>query len=208
MHPNPSFRDTPTETALEFVREMGFGMLTLNGATEPLVSHVPFVIDGDTVDLHLVRSNPIARLVKGPTSAKIVVSGPHSYVSPDWYGADDQVPTWNYVAIHLIGTITPLPSGDLGPLLARLSDKFETRLTPKPVWKADKMSEDALAKMMRMIQPFRFRITDVHSTYKLNQNKPDTMRSAAADKVAVDGIGSEIGQLARMMKCKTPEDPT
>ena len=130
MHPNPAFRSTDTITALSFASSLGFGTLAVNGDDGPLLSHIPFVIDGNSANLHLVRSNPIARLVKKPTKAKIAVTGPHSYVSPDWYGIEDQVPTWNYVSVHLIGSLIPLPGEQLGEILDELSDEFETRLFP------------------------------------------------------------------------------
>ena len=42
-------------------------------------------------ELHLARSNPIAR-ASLPTPALIAVSGPDAYISPDWYGPHEQVP--------------------------------------------------------------------------------------------------------------------
>lgn len=199
MHPNPAFRGTDTITALSFASSIGFGTLAVNGEDHPLLSHIPFVIDGDSATLHLVRSNPIARLAQGPVKAKLAIVGPHSYVSPDWYGAEDQVPTWNYAAVHLIGTLCPMASGGSADVLEDLSDEFETRLLPKPVWKATKMDPEALGRMMRMIQPFRLDIDDVQSTFKLGQNKPDAMRQAAASQLAKHGIGSEVETLAAMM---------
>ena len=181
-------------------------MLAVNGDDGPMMSHVPFVVEGSTARLHLVRSNPIARATKHPVQAKIAISGPHSYVSPDWYGLENQVPTWNYVAVHLVGDLVPATSDELSETLDLLSKEFETRLLPKPVWTANKMNPEALSKMMRMIQPFRFEITDIQSTYKLNQNKPDAVRLAAAAKISTDGIGSEAGQLSTLMKPIHPED--
>lgn len=202
MHPNPAYRDTPTLENLAFARERGFGVLAVNGAAAPTLSHIPFLIseDGSSVDLHLVRSNPISRMLKDEMPASIAVSGPDSYISPDWYGIEDQVPTWNYVAVHLNGTLAPLPDAELPDLLERLSVFFEEQLTPKPVWYQSKVDPDALSRMMRMIRPFRFTITDVHGTWKLNQNKPDAVRLAAADHVAAYGIGSEPRILAAMMQ--------
>jgi transcriptional regulator len=74
-----------------------------------MISHVPFVLNanGTEAELHLVRSNPIARAVTGPTQAVLAVTGPDGYVSPDWYDTPDQVPTWNYVAVHLRGHSAP-----------------------------------------------------------------------------------------------------
>lgn len=206
MHPNPIFRETDTITALTLASEIGFGTLSINGPETPLMAHVPFVIDGNCALLHLVRSNPIARAINSTTPAKIAVTGPHSYISPDWYGIEDQVPTWNYVAVHLEGVLSPLPANDLPHILEDLSEEFETRLLPKPVWKADKMDPVALQKMMRMILPYRFEITDVQSTFKLNQNKPDDVRLSAAEHLRDHGIGSETQRLANMMKTYSPKD--
>ena len=207
MPPNPIFRKTDTITALSYASEVGFGALTVNGDDWPLIAHVPFVIDGNAAKLHLVRSNPIARVAKDETPAKIIVNGPHSYVSPDWYNLENQVPTWNYVSVHLIGRLIPIPQENLLGLLEDLSEEFETRLLPKPVWRSDKMDESELEKMTRMIQPFRFEVDDVHSTYKLNQNKPNLARQAAAESIASHGIGSEVGELAKMMKSTKSEVP-
>lgn len=205
MHPNPAFRGTETADNIAYARERGFGVLAVNGADAPMMSHIPFLLskDGATADLHLVRSNPISRSLKEATPARIAVSGPDSYISPDWYRLDDQVPTWNYVAVHLTGTLTPLPDADLPDLLDRLSHFFEERLLPKPIWSQSKMKPEALAKMMRMIRPFRLTVTDVQGTWKFGQNKPDTARLSAADHVAAYGIGSETRLLAAMMQTPT-----
>lgn len=199
MHPNPLYRSNDEQTCLDFARDRGFGALAVNGGAGPLVAHVPFVLtpDGQGALLHLVRSNPIVRAPEG--AAVIAVTGPDGYVSPDWYGIDDQVPTWNYVAVHLRGCLERLPDAALPGLLRALSDTFETRLTPKPVWTMDKMSDGAAARMMRQIVPFRLSIEDVQGTWKLNQNKPDTARAGVAQALP-GGIGSDLDALARLMK--------
>ena len=188
MHPNPLFRGRPDDQNLAFAREAGFGTLVVNGAPYPLIAHIPFVpIDGG-VEFHLVRSNPVARAV--PVAATLSVLGPDGYISPDWYGMDDQVPTWNYLAVHLRGRIEP--AEDLRAHLDRLSAHFESRLLPKMPWTAAKMDAAALARMMRMILPFRLIVEEVDGTWKFSQNKPDEARLAAADHVSPD--------LARLMQ--------
>ena len=61
MHPNPIFRKTDTQRSLDFARQTGFGNLMAVLDDRPLVSHIPFLIfeDGQEVELHLARSNPI-----------------------------------------------------------------------------------------------------------------------------------------------------
>lgn len=198
MHPNPAYRNEPADRHLAFARARGFGTLAVSAEDGPLISHVPFLVsdDGSSLDLHLVRSNPIARL--GPVPAVLAITGPDGYVSPDWYGVDDQVPTWNYVAVHLRGRLAPLPPEAMRDMLDRQSAAYEGRLDKRP-WTTDKMSGDALDRMMRQILPFRMTVDAIDGTWKLNQNKTDEARLAAADRVE-DGIGVELSALAHLMR--------
>ncbi len=202
MHPNPVCRTAEARQNLDFARDRGFGVLALGGDGVPLLAHVPFVIDedGGTLELHLMRSNPVARTLGRPAPAVLAVNGPDGYVSPDWYGVDDQVPTWNYVAVHLSGTIEALPEADLHGLLDRLSGEFERRLLPKPPWDSAKMDAGALARLMRMIVPARMRIESVDGTWKLSQNKAGAVRLRAADRIAAQGIGAGTRDLAALMR--------
>jgi transcriptional regulator len=201
MHPNPAFRQTPEARNLAFARARGFGILTVNGAEGPLLAHVPFLIsaDGTMADLHLARSNAIARSAL-PAPAVVAVSGPDAYISPDWYGLDDQVPTWNYVAVHLRGTLAPLPPDRLRDHADALSARFEAGLLPKTPWVSSKMTDGVMDRMMRMILPFRLTLTGIDGTWKLNQNKPAEARLAAADALAARGGEPDTTALARLMR--------
>ena len=202
MHPNPIYHTQSEAANVAFARDRAFGVLAVNGDTGPMMAHVPFLIseDGAHLDLHLVRSNPIARAMKVPLRAKIAVSGADSYISPDWYGVDDQVPTWNYVAVHLTGVIERRPQDELRALLDRQASHFEDQLQPKTPWKTEKMAPDVLDSMMRQIVPCRMTIEAVGGTWKLNQNKPDAVRLHAADHVDAFGMGSETAILAALMR--------
>ncbi|WP_102225957.1 FMN-binding negative transcriptional regulator [Acidimangrovimonas sediminis] len=207
MHPNPAFRQTPQELNLLFARARGFGTLALNGAAGPLISHIPFVLSGDGrhAAFHLVRSNPIARaLAEGARDAVLAISGPQGYVSPDWYGSEDQVPTWNYVAVHLRGPVELLPQEGLRAHLDALSARFEADLAPKLPWTADKMTEGAMERMMRQIVPARLTIAQIDSTWKLGQNKPETARLGAADGIEAAGLSPEAATLAALMRATDP----
>lgn len=206
MHPNPAFRKEPTFTNLALCRKRGFGMLCVNADPAPMISHVPFVLDDNAghAELHLVRSNPIARMVTSPMPAIIAVNGPDGYVSPDWYDIPDQVPTWNYVAVHLRGMIEPMPEPEIRAHLERLSGQFESRLAPKPSWTVDKVSDAAMDRMLRQILPFRFVVQEVDGTWKLNQNKPDEAREGAAEAIKQSPIGHEVETLGALMTGGVP----
>jgi transcriptional regulator len=198
MHPNPAFRGESAQRSVALLRDRAFGTLAINADTGPLLSHVPFLLapDAATLDLHLVRSNPIARAL--PAQAVLAVTGPDGYVSPDWYGVPDQVPTWNYVAVHVRGRLEQLPQDAMRDMLDRQSAAYESRL-PKRPWTTAKMTPDALARMMRMIVPCRLTVESVDGTWKLSQNKPDDVRRAAAIQVTT-GVGAELEFLSRLMR--------
>jgi transcriptional regulator len=196
MHPNPAFRQTPQDRNLAFARSRGFGVLSVNGPDGPLAAHVPFLLspDGSVAELHLARSNALVRAGL-PAAALLAVSGPDAYISPDWYGphqeVPDQVPTWNYVAVHLRGVLEPLPEDALRPHVDALSAEHEGRIAGKAPWTSGKMTEGAMPRMMRMILPFRLRISGVEGTWKLNQNKPADVRARAAAALAKGGAGAQ-----------------
>lgn len=205
MHPNPIFRKASDAVNLTFARQKGFGTLAVAAIDQPpLLSHIPFLLDSDLdsggaeARFHLVRSNPIARA--GGGMARLAVVGAHSYISPDWYGIEDQVPTWNYVAVHLIGRIEPLPQDTLRDLIDAQSKHFEQMLAPKPEWSSAKMTNGVMEKMMRAIAPFRLIINEVHGTWKLGQNKEEAARMAAADQLTIHGIGDGLDELASLMR--------
>jgi transcriptional regulator len=201
MHPNPIFRGVDDSRSLAFVRARGFGAFLVNGDTVPLVAHAPFTLsaDGTHITAHLMRSNPITRAAREGCAAVLSVTGPDAYVSPDWYGVSDQVPTWNYVAVHLEGRLQTGASEDMRPVLDTLSAEFEERLPGKVPWTMDKMTPDIAERMMRMILPITMEVTALRSTWKLGQNKPDAVRHAAAARLE-EGTGSDIPALAALMR--------
>ncbi len=199
MHPNPIFRSDDHKKSLAFAADRGFGTLSVNGDHGPLAAHIPFVFNAgrSRVAFHMLRSNPVARAA-GP--ALLAVSGPDGYISPDWYGAPEQVPTWNYVAVHLRGTLRMLEPEALEPHLRALSEAFERRLLPKPIWDLDKVSLEAREKMLRMLVPAELEITDINATWKLGQNKPKAAVKGAAEALKSSGIGMETAALAALME--------
>ena len=202
MHPNPAFRGEETDRNIAFARQRGFGTLAINrpdGA--PLLSHVPFVLSdyGILLEAHLVRSNPILRLTDEPVDAVMAVTGPDAYISPDWYGVDDQVPTWNYVAVHLRGKLQRLPDARLHDILERTSGHFESMLAPKSVWTTAKMDQEKYSRMLRQIVPVAMQVETVDGTWKLSQNKPDSARLGAAEALATSQAGTEIAAMRDLM---------
>lgn len=202
MHPNPHFRKEATETHIAFARERAFGTLAINADNGPLLSHIPFLLSEDAtyVELHLVRSNPIVKILEYPQNAVISVNGGDAYLSPDWYEVEDQVPTWNYVAVHVRGVLELLPDEEMHDVLERLSASMEERLLPKKPWISDKMTPEVYEKMLRQIVPVKMLVSEINGTWKLSQNKTDEVRLSAAAAVETSAMGSETKLISDLMR--------
>ena len=206
MHPSPLFRQASRAANLAFARERGFGVLAVGAgdAGAPLLSHIPFLLaeDGSAVHAHLARPNPILRcLEEGEQPAVLAVGGPDGYISPDWYEADPGlVPTWNYVAVHLRGVLRLRPEETIRGHLDELAAQFEERLLPKRPWRTTKVPERQLEGLMQAILPVELEVERVDGTWKLNQNRPDAARLAAAGHMEASGLGMETALLADLMR--------
>ncbi|HEV7233580.1 MAG TPA: FMN-binding negative transcriptional regulator, partial [Sphingorhabdus sp.] len=148
MHPHPAFRSKERDGLRAFAADVGFGMLFAATPDGPRVAHVPFVfLDEERIGFHIARGNSIVKHLAG-AEALFVVNGPDGYISPDWYGIDDQVPTWNYVALELQGAVRQMSEQELVAQVDALSDEQEARLLPKPVWTREKMSDGYFDKLL------------------------------------------------------------
>lgn len=188
MHPNPAFRWEDRTAMRALVTELGFGQLFAATPDGPRVAQVPVVwLDDDTLGLHLARGNGIVRHLDGAT-AVFSVLGPDGYISPDWYGlGPDQVPTWNYVAVELEGTMRRMTPDELVAQADQLVAVNEGKLAPKEPWTRGKMDPKLFDKMMMAIVGFRLEIQGWRGTLKLGQNKAEAARLAAADGAEASG---------------------
>lgn len=197
MHPDPAFRwpksatghqDADERAALEaMIAEIGFGMVFAETPDGPRVAHVPVFSTGDgALQFHLSRGNALTRHIT-KNNALCVINGPDAYISPDWYGMDDQVPTWNYLTLELEGKVRAMEREGLISLLDDLAAQNEAKLAPKKPWHRDKMDAEKFNKMVGAIVGLEMEILAWRPTVKLGQNKPAAARKQAA--LALDATG-------------------
>jgi transcriptional regulator len=198
MYIPPAFRLEDRDATLETMRANPFALLVVATARGELeITHLPVLLDADGDDLtlrgHVSRANPAAGLIAGstaeaPVRATLVFSGPNAYVSPDWYEAENQVPTWNYVAVHASGPLQPVAEpAEVERLLADLSAVHEAALAPKQPWTLGKMAPGLLERMMKGIVAFRLPVERLEAKAKLSQNKGEADRGGVV--AALDALG-------------------
>lgn len=202
MHPDRRFAWHDEEAMLAFIAERAFCTIFSAQSETAAVFHVPVVVGANSLRFHVSRTNRGAASLDG---ARLLLScaGPDAYVSPDWYGTDDQVPTWNYVAVEAEGQATRLDEPGLAQLLDDLGAIHEARLAPKLAWTRAKMSPGRFEAMLKAIIGYEVRVDALRGTRKLGQNK-----SAAEMAGAIGGL-EEAGhaEIAELMRsCSSPSE--
>ncbi|MDO6416909.1 FMN-binding negative transcriptional regulator [Sphingomonas sp. BIUV-7] len=171
MHPNRAFVWDDEPAMRDFVERVAFALIAVAVDGRVVTAQAPLAFAGDGAPVfHLARANPLVGHLDGrPALATIV--GEHSYISPDWYGSEDQVPTWNYRLVEIEGVVRRLDDAGLIDQLDRLSAAQEALLAPKPPWTRDKMNPARFAAMTKAIVGFAIDAPAIRGTVKLGQNK-------------------------------------
>jgi transcriptional regulator len=188
--------------ARALVEAHAFGTLVAGPADGTFdIAHVPFVLDpGEPfgrLRTHVALANPIASMLERPVPVVAVFLGPHGYVTPRWYDhPQDNVPTWNYAAVHVHGTARRIDDAhEVRRLLADLTARYE-RGAADP-WTPEVLQPERLERLLRGITAFAIEVTRVESKRKLSQNKsaPDRIGVIAglrARRTEVDAALAEL----------------
>lgn len=187
MHPNSKFHIADREEMAELVRAEGFGTLIVPTDKGLRAVHVPVLLEGERLLFHVSKGNLVHPALAGGCEALFVVNGPHAYVSADWYGLPDRVPTWSYVAVELNGRAVPLGEEELVSLLDATSAEFESRLAPKNPWTRDTLGSGRFQGLLKSIAGFALEIEDWRGTKKIDQDKPPEVRARLAEALAQRG---------------------
>ncbi len=200
MHPASAFRNGVRQLHETLIDQVGFGMIFVETPDGPRVAHSPLVSTGDgAVQFHLSVGNGLTKHIAGRT-ALAVINGPDAYVSARWYEQADQIPTWNYVALELEGTVRRMQEDGLIALLRQLSERHEGRILDGELWTMDKLSPARLTGLMKGIVGFEMEIKAWRDTVKLSQHHSADERARVADGLESNGSAA----MAKLMRELVP----
>jgi len=199
MHPSSKFAWGDATEMRAFVNRTAFAQIVIVADGKPVSAQAPLVIAPDgSVRFHLSRANRLTPLLDGAQVLASVI-GTHFYVSPDWYGTKDQVPTWNYRLVEIEGTARGLDEPELRDLLDRLSAVHEAQLAPKPAWTSGKMDPRQLDRMVRAIAGFAIQDPRLGGALKMGQNKLEAERRAAIAALRAIGKQAEADEMEALL---------
>lgn len=186
-----------------FMNQYPFALLISQLDGKPFATHLPFIIEtnenGILLQSHMALANPQWKQLAGQ-QVLAVFSEPHAYISPSLYEKKENVPTWNYIAVHAYGQATLIENKDkVEQLLHKTISTFE----PAYVAQYKDLNVDYLRRMVKGIKAFSIEVNDVQGKFKLSQNKTIVEQKNIVDHLQKQNENTSVA-IAQYMKNKLP----
>jgi transcriptional regulator len=186
-------------------------LITVGDDGYPIATRLPFTWQGDTVLMHMARANPHRKALGARTPALAVITGPEAYVSPTFYATKAEhgrvVPTLNYSAIHLRGTVGLVEDAPwLHAQVTGLTDLHEAA-EPSP-WAVTDAPEEFVRRQLRAIVGVELTVEEVVGKAKRSQNRSDADRAGVIAGLEARGAGPSVALAAQMRADAASAEPS
>jgi transcriptional regulator len=172
------YRELDPATVEQFIRSNDFAVLVSHDGERPIATHLVLDLQhraDDTLVLngHMARANPQWHSLTPGKEVLAIFSGPDAYISPRWYNHVN-VPTWNYMAVHVYGQARIITEHDeLYQLLKNLVDKYEAGSGATPPYRLETLPQDFVEQQMKAIVGFQIDVARIEASFKLSQNRDE-----------------------------------
>ncbi len=199
-----NYKNEDLDEIKNFLKYNSFGILVNQVDGKPWATHIPLELgsDSDGNDIlvgHMARANKQWSYFEKDKQVLCIFNGPHSYVSSSWY-KEEEVPTWNYIAIHVYGTIKILDEEAVLASLHKLVDKYE-QSSKEPI-SLDDMSPKTM-RQTKSIVGFQIKIDDIQATYKLSQGREHDHPNIIAELEQGDTASKAVAKVMKKQQNKT-----
>jgi len=168
------YREEDRQKILAFLKQNNFATLVTFDGEKPIATHTPVEVveteNGWTIYGHLSRANPQKKTF-GKQDALLIFQGAHTYISARWYTEVD-VPTWDYMIVHIYGKVREIQGDELYSVLSRLVQNHESNSS----YRLEGLPQDMVQKDIKGVFGFVMDVTRIDGGYKLSQGKTEEER--------------------------------
>ena len=196
------YKNNNPEEITAFLEQNSFGILVNQTDGKLWATHIPLELEtkenGEQILFgHLAKNNPQWKSFIHNNEILAIFSGPQSYISPSWYDHEN-VPTWNYIAVHVYGTIKIVEGERLIEILKKQIDKYEKN-SENPV-RIENLSRKTMKEAQGIIA-FEIEINDIQAVKKMSQNRDDKNYENIIVALKNTGKPDENAVAETMLKC-------
>jgi len=213
------FTNDDPSSILEFVQHVGAAdFVSVDPSGQPLSTLMPCTWvresedagDHGTLYMHMARANKQWESIVDGSRALAIVHGPQAYISPSNYASKLEdgkvVPTWNYTAVHLSGTVAVSHDPDyLLEIVSLLTDSHEA--SREQPWKTSDAPEVYMQAQLRGIVAITVTVDRVEAKEKLSQNRSIADQTGVVADLQTSAKSDER-EIADLMQMRLQESET
>jgi transcriptional regulator len=183
------YRNENRDELIAFMKGHPLAAVCCNGEKIPEVTHLPFSISADENKImlisHFSAANAHWKLLKEGDDVLVIFKGQDAYISPSLYEKKENVPTWNYMAVHVSGKYHPINSDEQKEkVLLTMIETFEPAY--KKQW--EELAPEYVSRMLKGIVAFEIEVEKLEGKFKLSQNKTQSEQ----EKIAASLLQNEL----------------
>ncbi len=190
--------------AISFIKQNSFGAMVVNKIAGLSATHIPFVYSESKDGLgflfgHISVANQQMKEINEHTEVLVIFQGANAYVPSSWYDHVN-VPTWNYIAVHVYGKIRIINGEELISSLGKLVDKHESNSLNAVT--IESIPKDFLNSHIKGIIGFEIKIERMEGAKKLSQNRDDKNYGNIVSELEKAGDENSVEIAAHMRRLR------
>lgn len=207
MYNLPYHKEKDPQVISEFIQRYPFAFLTGCGADNmPVATQAPLFLeekeDRKILTGHLMKNTDHHKAFLHNSNVLVVFNGPNAYVSGTWYSDPYTASTWNYMSIHIKGSIRFLEGKELEAVLQKTSLHFE-QYNERATTVYENLPAASRQRAMHYIVAFEIAVKEMDTVFKLSQDRDEA--SYHNIKLRLKQQGAQEQAIAAEMEKRTKQ---
>lgn len=182
------YTEQDDQKIIDFIKKNAFALITGTGEKYPVATQIPLVIkviDGKIfLEGHMMRKTDHHLAFEKNSNVLVLFTGPHCFVSANWYTDPSIGSTWNYMTVHAKGKISFVDEAGTVQMVKALSDKY---VGVQSAASFDSLSKDYINHMVKAIVGFSIEVESIDNVFKLSQNRDEASQKNIIEQLKKRG---------------------
>lgn len=188
------FQESNEATLIDLIGQFPFASLISKVDSGIEVNHLPFYLEKKegkkVLFAHIAKANSLWKMKQESEDALVVFNGPNGYISPNYYPSKQEhgraVPTWNYIAVHVKGTLKFRHENETKLAIVNHLTNLHEVHQPKP-WSVSDAPSHYIEKMLSAIVGIEVEINDMVGKWKVSQNQSLENQQGVVNGLTAEG---------------------
>lgn len=182
------YTEKDRQKVIDFMEENAFALVAGLGEEYPAATQVPLAIkekDGKIfLEGHIMRKTDHHLAFEKNNNVLVIFTGPHCFVSANWYTDPHMGSTWNYMTVQAKGNIRFMDAEGTYNAVKEVSDKY---VGTQSAGAFDNLPKEYIDHMMKAIVGFSIEVESLENTFKLSQNRDEASQRNIIEQLVKRG---------------------